>query len=152
VHAFLRGLPHLPAEAVGQLRRDPERLAAALRGKLRKLTARLGAPPPATRDVDDVVEMSAWPEQNRRIAERHWRAVLGYRPKPYPGRITLFRSRFQSPFLGLGSTLGWERVALGGVEVVRVPGGHLSVLQPPHVDVLARRLSERLARRRRGAA
>jgi len=98
-----------------------------------------------------VVEMTDWPENNRKIAQRHWRAVLDYRPKAYPGRITLFRSRFQSPFLGLGSQMGWERVALGGVDVVRVPGGHLTVLQPPNVEVLARRLRERLARKRRVA-
>jgi thioesterase domain-containing protein len=85
------------------------------------------------------------------VAERHWRAVMGYRPRAYPGRITLFRSRFQSPFLGLGSMMGWDRVALGGVEVVRVPGGHLSVLLPPNVDVLAKRLLERLVRKRRAA-
>ena len=103
--------------------------------------------PPAT----DVVERSHWPENNRRIAERHWRAVLAYRPKHYPGRVTLFRSRFQSPFLGLGNTMGWDRVALGGVDVVRVPGGHLTVLQPPNVQVLARHFRERLERRRRAA-
>ena len=101
--------------------------------------------------IGNVVEMSNWPEHNRRIAERHWNAVLGYRPNRYPGRITLFRSRFQSPFLGLGSMMGWDRVAMGGVEVVRVPGGHLSVLQPPNVDVLARRLRERLRRGRQAA-
>jgi len=106
---------------------------------------------PGSMHVADVVEMSNWPENNRRIAQRHWRAVLQYRPKPYPGRITLFRSRFQSPFLGLGNQMGWDRVALGGVEVVRVPGGHLSVLQPPNVEVLARRIRERLERKRRAA-
>lgn len=102
-------------------------------------------------DVRDVVEMSHWPENNKRVAARRWSAVLNYRPKVYPGRITLFRSRFQSPFLGLGSMMGWDRVALGGVDVVRVPGGHLSVLQPPNVDILARRFIERLRRQRRVA-
>ena len=106
---------------------------------------------PGSMRVADIVEMTNWPENNRRIAQRHWRAVQGYRPQRYPGRITLFRSRFQSPFLGLGSEMGWDRVAMGGVEVVRVPGGHLSVLQPPNVDVLARRFLERLKRRRRAA-
>lgn len=166
VFAFLRGLPWLPGEAVTQFRRDPEQLARALRQKLRFVAGRTlgtgpgrkdasaasaGAPPPGSMGVRDVVEMSNWPENNRRIAERHWRAVLEYRPRAYPGRITLFRSRFQSPFLGLGTLMGWDRVALGGVETVRVPGGHLTVLQPPNVEVLARRLAERLVRKRRAA-
>jgi thioesterase domain-containing protein len=165
VFAFLRGLPYVPAEALGQLRRDPEQLARALRQKLRFVAGKAKGPrpleprpaplatggTPGAMDVRDVVEMSHWPENNRRVAERHWRAVMGYRPRAYPGRITLFRSRFQSPFLGLGSMMGWDRVALGGVEVVRVPGGHLSVLLPPNVDVLAKRLLERLVRKRRAA-
>jgi len=167
VFAFLRGLPYVPGEALGQMRRNPEEFARVLRQKLRFVRGKASSanapqPPPerarpaeetgrvrGPMDIADVVEMSHWPENNRRIAERHWRAVLGYRPKAYPGRITLFRSRFQSPFLGLGSTMGWDHVALGGVEVVRVPGGHLSVLQPPNVDVLAQRFRERLVRRRR---
>ncbi len=163
VFAFLRGLPWLPSEAVTQIRRDPEQLARALRQKLRFVAGRTfgarressapatNAPAPGSMGVRDVVEMSNWPENNRRIAERHWRAVLGYRPKNYPGRITLFRSRFQSPFLGLGTLMGWDRVALGGVEAVHVPGGHLTVLQPPNVSVLAKRLGERLRRQRRAA-
>ncbi len=170
VFAFLRGVPYMPGEAFDQMRRNPEELVRALRQKLRFVTGKAKAArasvrrapaeraaetdfatQPGAMDVADVVEMSHWPENNRRIAERHWRAVLAYRPQAYPGRITLFRSRFQSPFLGLGSMLGWDRVALGGVEVVRVPGGHLTVLQPPNVDVLAERFRERLLRRRRAA-
>ena len=157
--AFLRGLPYLPGEALNQLRRDPEQLARALRQKLRFVAGKAKPAPPRPAEqggqsppgLRDVVEMSHWPENNRRIAERHWRAVLAYRPKHYPGRVTLFRSRFQSPFLGLGNTMGWDRVALGGVDVVRVPGGHLTVLQPPNVQVLARHFRERLERRRRAA-
>ncbi len=164
--AFARGLPFVPAEALSQLRRDPEELARALRAKLRFVRGRVRSSRPempapdaepaardenARLDVRDLVAMQHWPENNRRIAERHWRAVLAYRPGKYPGRITLFRSRFHSPFLGLGRQMGWDRVALGGVEVVSVPGGHLSVLQPPNVDTLASKLAERLARRGRAA-
>ncbi|MEQ1892411.1 MAG: amino acid adenylation domain-containing protein, partial [Planctomycetota bacterium] len=170
IFAFLRGLPYLPAETLQQLKSDPEHLTRALKQKLRFVARKTGlasapkpapgprplaAPAPAndpgSMRVADIVEMTNWPENNQRIAQRHWRAVQSYRPQPYPGRITLFRSRFQSPFLGLGSEMGWDRVAKGGVEVVRVPGGHLSVLQPPNVDVLARRFLERLMRRRRAA-
>jgi len=170
IFAFLRGLPYLPAETLQQIKSDPEHLTRALKQKLRFVARKTGLAPkpapgprarpeaapapgndPGSMRVADVVEMTNWPENNRKIAQRHWRAVQGYRPQRYPGRITLFRSRFQSPFLGLGSAMGWDRVAMGGVEIVRVPGGHLSVLQPPNVDVLARRFLERLERRRRAA-
>ena len=58
--------------------------------------------------------------------------------------MTLFRSRFQSPFLGLGFRMGWDRVAADGVDVQPVPGGHLSVLEPPNVEVLAARMKRLL--------
>jgi len=47
--------------------------------------------------------------------------------------------------------MGRDPVAFGGVEVVPVPGGHLSVVQPPNVDVLAKRIAARLERKRRAA-
>lgn len=36
--------------------------------------------------------------------------------------------------------MGWGRLARGGVDVFEVPGDHISMLHPPHVRVLARRL------------
>ena len=165
VFAFLRGLAWVPTEAWSQLARDPAELGRTVRQKLRsvqarvrsRLGARASAPPaaelrePAGLEIGDIVELAHWPENNRKIAERHWQAVLEYRPRFFPGRVTLFRSRFQSPLLGLGTRLGWERVALGGVDVQPVPGGHLSVLEPPHVDVLARKLRALLQRRAQAA-
>ncbi|MEW6074536.1 MAG: amino acid adenylation domain-containing protein [Planctomycetota bacterium] len=157
--AFLRGLPHVPAELAGRYRRDPAQFRRAARQKLRFLRRRYGSAAPRTAPEDgapvpdglaglgaeDIVEMSAWPENNRRIARRHWRAVLAYAPAPYPGVVTLFRSRLQSPFLALGYEMGWNRVARA-VEVLTVPGSHLSILDPPHVDTLARKFRARLER------
>ncbi len=176
VLAFLRGLPHVPAEAWKQFRSDPEQFRRDLGQKLRlvggKLSSRFRKPQGAGNcgqaqteasddelfrrnsglQTQDIVEMSHWPENNRRIAERHYRAVLAYEPKTYPGAVTLFRSRFQSPFLGLGFQMGWDRVAQAGVDVHPVPGGHLTVLQPPHVDTLAARMRKLLDEHEHGAA
>jgi thioesterase domain-containing protein len=38
------------------------------------------------------------------------------------------------------STLGWGKLATGGVEVQTVPGNHYTMLREPHVQVLAERL------------
>ena len=40
---------------------------------------------------------------------------------------------------------GWEMLTTGGATAVVVPGGHISMLMPPHVAEVARRLSEILA-------
>ena len=49
----------------------------------------------------------------------------------YPGRITLFRPAIQRPGIRLSHddpTNGWGAVAEGGVEVVTVPGNHVTMI------------------------
>jgi thioesterase domain-containing protein len=61
----------------------------------------------------------------------------------YPGRITLFRAAIQPPGIRFAfddPTNGWRAIALSGVEVIRVPGTHFTMLQPPNLTVLARAL------------
>ncbi len=60
-----------------------------------------------------------------------------YEPQPYPGRITLFRAQEQPPESPPERDMGWAALAQGGVDVRDVPGDHLSMLQEPHVRVLA---------------
>ncbi len=89
-------------------------------------------------------------------------AVERYQVSTYPGRITLLRAEsvdsaalrelpaarrqvFENP------TLGWDRVAAGGVEVHPVPGNHQSIVEAPHVETLAEVLGACLARATDGA-
>ncbi|WP_410611760.1 SDR family NAD(P)-dependent oxidoreductase [Amycolatopsis sp. lyj-109] len=75
-----------------------------------------------------------------RVAER-------YRPEPYDGRVVLLRATEPHPlttaldprYLRTDDTLGWD-AHCGDLEVVRVPGDHVSMIDPPHVAVLAGRL------------
>lgn len=70
-------------------------------------------------------------------------AIASYRPAPYPGRLTIFRAReslFDSPQAIRGG-LGWAGVAAGGFDLIEVDGGHLSMLEAPHVAGLARALA-----------
>lgn len=69
-----------------------------------------------------------------------WRA---YEVEPYPGRIALFCADDD----GQGAVYeeGWRALAAGGVESIRVPGDHLSMMRPPHVQVLASRLDDTMA-------
>jgi thioesterase domain-containing protein len=74
-------------------------------------------------------------------------AVEFYQPKPYDGRLTVFRadhSFWDSPE-ALATGLGWASVARGGMTLHDLPGTHLSILHPGNVEVLAdhlRRLIE----------
>ena len=63
-----------------------------------------------------------------------------YRPRPYSGKITLFRARMiAEPYQHVGPTLGWGDL-LPNLEVVEVPGGHDSLVLEPNVQILVTNL------------
>ncbi|MEG4504363.1 amino acid adenylation domain-containing protein [Microcoleus sp. F6_B4] len=74
------------------------------------------------------------------VFQANSQATLSYRPKIYPQRITLFRSREQLSMSHQDPTLGWSELTTEKVEVIRVPGNHLTMLKKPCVEVLAQKL------------
>jgi thioesterase domain-containing protein len=70
------------------------------------------------------------------------RAVRAYRPRPYPGAITLFRAMDRSVTGTYSRTLGWGRLARGGVRVIDVPGTHSTVLRPGSEPPMAAKLRD----------
>ncbi|WP_243793354.1 type I polyketide synthase [Saccharopolyspora gloriosae] len=76
-----------------------------------------------------------------RIAER-------YRPEPFDGRVLLYRAQeaeattttLDPRYLRTDGALGWDEI-VPGLEVVRVPGNHLSMIDPPNVDVITTHLA-----------
>ncbi|MCA9573951.1 MAG: amino acid adenylation domain-containing protein [Sandaracinaceae bacterium] len=82
------------------------------------------------------------------FVERNVQVALAHSLQPYDGRVTVLRATenvFYSDAYRRGG-LGWGDVALAGVEVIDVPGEHLSMLAPPHVGTLARELAAALGR------
>ncbi|MGW5719835.1 beta-ketoacyl synthase N-terminal-like domain-containing protein [Amycolatopsis sp. NPDC003865] len=79
-----------------------------------------------------------------RVAER-------YTPTPYDGRVLLLRAREPHPltttldprYLRTDDTLGWDEYC-ADLDVVRVPGDHVSMIDPPHVAAVAAALAARL--------
>lgn len=76
------------------------------------------------------------------------RAAAGYRPSPFAGRVTLFRTGRNGD---RDPGLGWGELAGGGVDVKYVPGNHMNLLRRPHVETLAGMLAECLQGRGRSA-
>jgi amino acid adenylation domain-containing protein len=76
------------------------------------------------------------------------RARARYVPRPYPKRITLFRSEEALPHDAADSRfqafqdpmLGWGGLSHEPVEVYPIPGNHFTLFVEPHVQVLANRL------------
>ncbi len=69
-----------------------------------------------------------------------------YKARMYPGRLTLFRAGEQQTGFNPDPFSGWKGMAARGLEVHDVPGNHLTMLQEPHVRVLAKKLSDCLNR------
>ena len=73
-------------------------------------------------------------------------AASNYRPRVYPGRLTLFRSTDRRAGDGDDAFLGWGHLIGGGIDVYHIPSTHLNILQEPAVQVLSERLRECLNR------
>jgi thioesterase domain-containing protein len=63
-----------------------------------------------------------------------------YIPQPYRGRVTLFRASEEAAADSQDLTLGWQELAVEGVDLHWVPGNHLTMVREPHVQVLAKQL------------
>jgi thioesterase domain-containing protein len=72
-------------------------------------------------------------------ATRNWTKS----PVVYSGAVTLFRAAEEAHNVDFVTQpdYGWGHHAIGPLHVCDVPGGHLSMLQPPNVSELARQLS-----------
>jgi thioesterase domain-containing protein len=68
------------------------------------------------------------------IMEANLQALEDYVLCPYAGKVTLFQSIQASQ----GEHYGWDLLARGGVEIHRIPGTHLSMLEEPNVAGLAK--------------
>jgi amino acid adenylation domain-containing protein len=77
-------------------------------------------------------------------------AVWSYRPRGYPGRITLFRATGPGALRVRDPDWGWNQVAAGGVEIHEVLGDHVTIMQEPNVEALSIQLSACLERARGG--
>ena len=84
-----------------------------------------------------------WPRSIRNAYGAALRAREAYSPTPYPGRITLFRAQRQPRGI-TDPYLGWGTLARGGVEVVGVPGTHVSIMSEPRLSALGDALRARV--------
>jgi amino acid adenylation domain-containing protein len=96
-----------------------------LRGSVRGATGQQ----PAANDPD---RPSQWMKNLAAIEKR-------YSPPTFSGPTTIYRTVEMARYTGSAS-LGWDRYVDGPIETRRVPGGHVSLLLDPNVDVVAREM------------
>jgi len=95
-------------------------------------------------DVDMLVDLAPYPADQRRLWEAHIQALIKYHPRPYPGRVTLFRSPGHQLLCSFDDRYGWGELAQGGVDVKIISGAHEQILEEPHVQSVARELKSAL--------
>lgn len=122
------------------------RKARVWRRKLaRKFSWKSRTKPGTEVDLEEVIEVSKFPENELQLWQRHLNALAVHVSRPYPGRVTLFRTRGQPLFCSLEEDFGWGKLAAGGVDIRLVAGAHESIFTEPAVQHLAAELKASIA-------
>jgi thioesterase domain-containing protein len=77
------------------------------------------------------------------VFKANLRAATDYRPRPYPGPVTVLCAAGEAP--PGDPTLGWGELVTGRLDVREVPGDHFGVVREPFVREIARVVGECLA-------
>jgi thioesterase domain-containing protein len=85
-------------------------------------------------------ETSTTPLALRSVEDANIQAISSYQPKPYPGKITLFRASQPHPAIADKNRLGWGEFIRGEIEIIDVPGDHVSIFNLQNIEVLAAKL------------
>jgi len=67
-------------------------------------------------------------------------AMWNYQPRVYPGKIIFFRASEKDAINAKNPERAWLDLAQEGLEVIDVPGNHITMNESPHVQVIAERL------------
>jgi amino acid adenylation domain-containing protein len=92
--------------------------------------------------VAQLIPPGASPNQGRRIYDvfvSNTNAMMDFRPRPYDGKLTLFRAEEKFVKSRRGPAAEWRELCRQVDEHI-VPGNHLTCIQPPHVRSLAESL------------
>ena len=123
--------------------RDYRLLAAATgqaQGDGRSATADFAGP--AVNRIPSLLQSQSEMRRAVRIYRTNLKAAAAYSPQRYPGTITLFRAVDQS--IHIEDDLGWGRYSDREVQVIDLPGNHMTILRQPHVQRLAEQLRAQL--------
>ncbi len=75
-----------------------------------------------------------------RVRELNQRISDEYKPKPYPGPVTVLRASQQIRRAVPDPTLGWGQSVCGEITTYTIPGDHETIFHEPNVKVMAQTL------------
>ena len=79
------------------------------------------------------------PKELQKNNQLYKQARKRYVPKVYSGHITVFQASEQAPGFKVDAKFGWGEIAMGGLEIYKIPGHHTSIVRSPK---LAKKLAE----------
>jgi amino acid adenylation domain-containing protein/FkbH-like protein len=97
---------------------------------------------PAKVEAGNLVDLSSYSAEQRRLWETHIRALDRFQPRPYEGRVHLFRSPGHPLLCSFEPDYGWGALTRRGVHISIVPGVHEKILEEPCVRVMAEKLAD----------
>lgn len=100
------------------------RAAALLRGRTQAV------------NVEEVIDISLFPEIELGLWKTHLQALNRYQARPFGGRVVLFRTRGHPFLCSFDPLLGWGPL-VAGVDVVPLTGAHEGIFMEPHVRSLS---------------
>ena len=80
-----------------------------------------------------------------KVLDCNVQAAKDYQPQTFSGKATLFWSEYQDWYIKKHPTLGWGNLVVDGLDIQRIPGNHTTLMQEPHVRVLAEKLQSSIA-------
>jgi thioesterase domain-containing protein len=83
----------------------------------------------------------AW---NKSEWEKQYWPDEDFRPPSFQAPVLLFKRRRQPYFYIRDPHMGWGARSSGGIEICEIECSHFEVLRAPHVQLIARRLAQRL--------
>jgi thioesterase domain-containing protein/acyl carrier protein len=102
-------------------------------------------------DLEDVIDLSLFPDNELKFWQIHLRALVNHVQQPYDGAVTLIRTRGQPLWCSLEEDFCWSGLAKEGVRIKNIPGSHENIFMEPNVKYLAEQLETCLAEARREA-
>jgi amino acid adenylation domain-containing protein len=143
----LRNLPVWAAHEAAHL--QPRKFLLGVQGHLARI-GRSVRGRPAAQEVDPRIyagRASVHPAYQA-LLNRMYRAMLTYSPGPYEGKVVLLRAKVPTLFRTRDTRMGWDLVAVLGVELHQVPGRHDDCLSDVYGAELARVLVRCVERNR----
>ncbi|MBL9152512.1 MAG: amino acid adenylation domain-containing protein, partial [Verrucomicrobiales bacterium] len=78
------------------------------------------------------------------LRKAHERAMESYSPGPFDGRLTLFRATMGGDKFEIGYDYGWESLVHGGLDIIDVPGNHVSLFHDENIEGVSAAFREAL--------